>query len=141
MFHIFLPVLYILKKLIVAILALMYMGTSSGATIHMHYCMEKLIGLSLEAPGDHECGNCGMTKEESKGCCKDKTTQVKLQDDQKISAFVGFFQLFSDAVIITPALNYDVVCFDSNKLAVPLNHAPPDVVAGPIYLRNRSLLI
>lgn len=119
----------------------MYMGTSSGATIHMHYCMEKLIALSLEATGDHECRSCGMTKEESKGCCKDKTTQIKLQDDQKISAIVEFFQLISDAVIVTPAIGFDVVSFDSNELAVPLNHAPPDAVPDLIYLRNRSLLI
>jgi hypothetical protein len=36
-----------MKKFITAILAVLYLGTSSGATIHMHYCMGKLAEWGL----------------------------------------------------------------------------------------------
>ncbi|MBK8522228.1 MAG: hypothetical protein IPL54_15650 [Chitinophagaceae bacterium] len=40
------------EKFITAILAVLYLGTSSGATIHMHYCMGKLAewGLGHQNP-------------------------------------------------------------------------------------------
>jgi len=38
-----------LKKTITIFLALVYFGTSTGATIHMHYCMGKMTGWGLVA--------------------------------------------------------------------------------------------
>ena len=51
-----------MKKFITAILAVLYLGTSSGATIHMHYCMGKLADWGLGHQNSKTCGNCGMEK-------------------------------------------------------------------------------
>ena len=63
-----------MKKFVTAILAVLYLGTSTGATVHMHYCMGKLADWGLGHNKSKTCGNCGMEKSEEKdnGCCKDE---------------------------------------------------------------------
>lgn len=51
-----------MKKFLVAILALLYLTTSTGATVHMHYCMGKLIDWGFTHSKKDSCENCGMSK-------------------------------------------------------------------------------
>ena len=54
-----------MKKFLTSILAFLYLSTSMGATIHLHYCMGKLASWGLI---DHErknCAQCGMIKKTS----------------------------------------------------------------------------
>src|SRR5687768_15316056 len=98
-----------MKKFLIAILAFLYLSTSVGATVHMHYCMDKLVawGLGKEKNKKQSCSYCGMSKstcnkhcgKESKGCCKDEQKQVKLDNDQKISeATIYIAQLLVETV-------------------------------------------
>ncbi len=76
-----------MKKLFVAILAILYMGTSIGATIELHYCMGKLVEWSLRYDDNATCSNCGMEKEPglTNGCCKDEYKLLKIDKDQKLA--------------------------------------------------------
>src|SRR5688572_3339918 len=80
-----------MKKLIVAILAVLYIGTSTGATLHMHFCMGDLADWGLGVNKSKTCGKCGMDKSDEKnnGCCKDEHKLIKNDSDQKLveSAF------------------------------------------------------
>jgi len=69
------------KKIIALILFVLYLVTSSGATINFHYCMGKFIGWDISSPVNQECSNCGMTKENKKGCCNDKQETLQLKKD------------------------------------------------------------
>jgi hypothetical protein len=51
-----------MKKLIVAILSLLYICTSTGATVHMHYCMGKLADWDFGHNTSKTCSGCGMKK-------------------------------------------------------------------------------
>ena len=89
-----------MKKFIVSILAVLYLSSSIGATVHLHYCMDKLIGWSLEHQKDNRCSKCGMIKKQKgKACCKDEYKQLKLQNDQKAAASYQVMQLSSVAVL------------------------------------------
>src|SRR5688572_30125687 len=74
-----------MKKLVVTILAFLYLSASVGATVHLHYCMDKLVNVGLWHKEEKQCGKCGMEKsdENNKGCCKDEHKQVKLENDHK----------------------------------------------------------
>ncbi len=75
-----------MKKLIITVLAVFYLGVSSGATVHFHYCMGELIewGLSNDSSeGADDCSNCGMKKGVSENCCKDQKQELKLKESQK----------------------------------------------------------
>ncbi len=84
-----------MKKFLIAILAIVYMTTNMGATVNFHYCMDKLVAWDLgkNAPEKKSWSNCGMEKTdadkhcdyESQGCCKDEQKLVKLANDQKVA--------------------------------------------------------
>lgn len=57
-------------------LLLIYGSTTLGATIHLHYCMQKFVGWSLTHEKTNKCGKCGM-KEKKSGCCKNEHKQIK----------------------------------------------------------------
>jgi len=82
-----------MKKVLATILAFVYLSSSMGATIHLHYCMGKLASWGLI---DHErknCEQCGMVKQSSFShstelkteCCRDEHKQIKTDKDQKLS--------------------------------------------------------
>src|SRR5882724_8707940 len=99
-----------MKKFLVTILALVYLTSSVGATLHLHYCMDKLVawGLGHEKSDKKSCPNCRMSQsttdkhcvKESKGCCKDTQKQVKLENDQKLTEVSNYFAQTSTKAII-----------------------------------------
>ena len=71
-----------MKKILVSIFAVFYLVSSVGATVHLHYCMDKFINWSL-LKGGEKCNKCGMEKDGS--CCKDENKFVKNNIDQKVA--------------------------------------------------------
>jgi hypothetical protein len=131
------------KKFLVAILALVYLSSSAGATLHLHYCMGKLADWGLGQSHSKTCGGCGMEKkdEKDKGCCKDELKFIKNTTDQKTpEATLLLFQSFSVALPVTffeiPGNKYSSVTED-----YPISHAPPLIEDIPVYLRNCVFLI
>ena len=129
-----------MKKFLATILALIYLGTSMGATVHLHYCMGKLMSWSLSDKKDGKCGTCGMQKSGHKGCCKDEHKQIKFDKDQKIteSAF-QFLSTSLDAVAISTDLS--LIYFSLVIIESPTAHAPPRLGAVPIFVLNRNFRI
>jgi hypothetical protein len=74
-----------MKKFLVFIFALFYLGTSVGATVNLHYCMGRLVNWDLTIKETHTCGKCGMEKVKTKknGCCEDKYHVLQVEKDQK----------------------------------------------------------
>lgn len=70
-----------MKKLVVSILAFIYLSTSSGFAVYLHYCMGKVDSVNLfQSEG---CAKCGMKVSKSKDCCKDELKVVKLEDSHQ----------------------------------------------------------
>ncbi len=132
-----------MKKIIVAILAIIYMGTSTGATIHMHYCMGKLVSTDILPVKNDKCGTCGMKKTEGKsnGCCKDEHKQVKIDKDQKATHIA--VQTMESAAVEMPAAVIEIPFHNFSSLTEknPYGNAPPRSVAVAVYIRNCVFLI
>jgi ribosomal protein L40E len=121
-----------MKKFFVAILAILYLGTSIGATIQLHYCMGRFVEATLSHNKKTICGRCGMEKkpEATKGCCKDEYKQIKIDKDQKPS---GSYTQLNVAVVELDPANFNYLIFSSSfspEIFAKIN-APP--------LRNTSL--
>ncbi|HET9745365.1 MAG TPA: hypothetical protein VFP97_06625 [Chitinophagaceae bacterium] len=127
-----------MKKFVVAILAILYLGTSISATIHLHYCMDELVGWGLWHSNSSTCGTCGMEKGHKTtddGCCKDEYKYVKNTTDQKTT----------DNTIQTPQglknaapsfCNNEADHFSNIPQDYSTNHAPPIKSGVEILLRN-----
>ena len=132
-----------MKKFVAAILAVLYLGTSTGATVHMHYCMGELADWGLGHNESKTCSNCGMEKSDEKdnGCCKDEHKFVKNDTDQK-TAQVSFqlMQLVEIALPVSfveiPAADFPTVTEEN-----PISHAPPRSGGVAVYVRNCTFLI
>ena len=70
-----------MKKFTIAILAILYLGVSSGIALQIHYCMGQKAGVALYGENESKCGKCGM--EEKDGCCNDEHKFYKLSDSHK----------------------------------------------------------
>ncbi len=126
-----------MKKFIVAILAFLYISTSSGATVHMHYCMGKLVNWSLGHSESDKCDKCGMEKNATKsnGCCKDEHKQMKVEKDQK---GVESFQMLQLLPCALPVSFIEVPAHDFSSVTEgnPFSHAPPRSSTVAVYIRN-----
>lgn len=91
-----------MKKFFAAILAILYMGTSIGATIQVHYCMGRFVEWKLGHNNNSTCGLCGMERKSgsAKGCCRDEYKHIKIDNDQKLSE--NYVQLNETVSEITP---------------------------------------
>ena len=123
-----------MKKVIASILAVFYLASSVGATVHLHYCMGKLINWSFNDKESNKCNKCGMEKDG--GCCKDEHQFVKNNLDQKIAE--SAIQL---AHIITsgiPAVPVGVSESYSSSMVenYPISHAPPLISGSDILIHN-----
>ncbi len=132
-----------MKGFVAAILAVIYISTSTGANIHMHYCMGELADWGLGHNNSKTCGNCGMEKSEEKdnGCCKDEHKFVKNDNDHKTAE--TFVINLANQVIDLPIEYLSVfdipVSFVTEKY--PVSHAPPRSNGVAVYIRNCSFLI
>lgn len=130
-----------MKKFLLAILSIFYLTASIGATIHTHYCMDKLVSRGLRTDANKPCSKCGMSKEDSKGCCKDEQKQVKLQTDQKTTETFSLLTSFSSAVDIFSFQKYEPGFYTIACIKLPGANAPPDYGSISLYLRNNVFRI
>ena len=131
----------IMKKFLAAILAIIYLSVSSGATIHFHYCMGKMMSWDMSTKNKNNCGNCGMEKASKKGCCHDEQKQLKVEKDQKNAEPV-----FLLLAITSDATNHLSPCLPELYLSIPAvnnfsAHAPPAHPGIAVYLRNCNFRI
>jgi hypothetical protein len=135
-----------MKRFLATILAFIYISTSMGATIHLHYCMGKLASWGLINHENNSCEQCGMVLkkgpfqniETKKSCCKDEHKQIKTGVDQKFSpSEVYKLGDFSKAIAINEVATQNLDFF-SFLVAYPKSHAPPLISEVPLFIIHRN---
>lgn len=132
-----------MKKVLAFILLFVYLGTSTGATVRLHYCMGELAGWGLKDVPSETCGSCGMEKKDAKdnGCCKDEHKFVKGKEDQKTAE--AAFQLMQVAATAVPVSFFELTHVHLPSIAEenPVSNAPPRSRAVAVYILHRTFLI
>ncbi|WP_153797146.1 HYC_CC_PP family protein [Foetidibacter luteolus] len=123
-----------MKKFVTAIIAVLYLGISSGVVLNLHYCMNELSSIDLHASENAVCGKCGMKKKGD--CCKDEVKIVKISDAHKYVA--AAFQFVFEALPAekTPLIQVQIP-YDNSVVVNSWAHGPPLVSQSPLYLKNR----
>jgi hypothetical protein len=130
-----------MKKILVTILLFTYAFAASGASVELHYCMGKLIGVDFDHASKNDCRNCGMKTKPGGGCCNTKQIQVNVDQDQQ--AAYNNIHLSNDhfAVISVYSIADDTLANVNNNVAFPSIHAPPFINRVPVYLLNCNFRI
>ncbi|MEY4279182.1 MAG: hypothetical protein RL377_1186 [Bacteroidota bacterium] len=112
----------LVKKILVILLLVMYSASTMGATIHVHYCMNKIAGWSFSSEKKDKCARCGM---KNTGCCKDEQKQLKVASEQQKSSFNANlnFQVASPFSFFSEFNTNAAICI--NKFPIANLHAPP----------------
>jgi hypothetical protein len=128
-----------MKKIVVIFLSVFYLIIVSGVTFNLHYCGGKFKHVALFNNGDTD-GCCG-SKKKSKGCCKDKTTVIKVADSHQSTKLaqvsnptIHFIAILSSQLLF----NLSDCSKDNNT---PNHFVPPVLYDKPLYLKHRVLLI
>lgn len=109
--------------------------------MHIHYCMNRLVGSSLWGKSPAFCTNCGMSKDKSQGCCKDECKQINLQADQQLTSTGFTLRDFSIQAIVPSVVFNTTAKICAASIVHPVGHAPPGLQSRKLYLQNRALLI
>lgn len=113
-----------MKKIVVLLLLMVYGSATMGTTIHLHYCMNKMVGWSLVDSKDHQCHTCGMEKKG--GCCKDSKAQIKLAADQQKAEFSQLANINSTQFCLLPIVSdYILAPITANCTETYNNTSPP----------------
>jgi hypothetical protein len=132
-----------MKKLLIIIIAMLYISTSTGAVIHMHFCMGKLSDWGLWHNDSDNCSKCGMEKNSSQNnkCCKDEQKYIKNTADQKVrETNLQFIQILSSALPV-PFIETTFKEFSSVTEENPRTNAPPLINSVLLYIRNCTFRI
>ena len=138
-----------MKKVFAGFLAFLYLSTSLGATIHLHYCMGKLISWGITNHESKRCDNCGMLKSTGQagnlmatnGCCSDRHEELKNGQDQNLP--LGKWE-WSKYSLLSAGINGQCSSeYPASKVCIglPTTHAPPVPDGKPVFLRNCNFRI
>jgi len=132
-----------MKKIAVVILALLYLATSTGANLNLHYCMGELADWGLGENKSKTCGFCGMEKgdEKDNGCCKDEQKFIKNDTDQKVvESSLDIIKVLAASPLPEYA-ELPAVLFSSLTEQNPVSNAPPRSKGQALYILNSNFLI
>lgn len=120
---------------------LLYLLPTIGVTVSAHFCEGKLKSLSFNPFDVENRCSCG-SKKMKKDCCKDETTTIKLDENQKKPQLV-FFDL-PEITDVNPVVStYLTFDYQTPLLSVGFAYGmhPPDDVKHPLYIRHRVFQI
>lgn len=124
----------LMKKIFISLLAILYLGISSGVAMELHYCMGNKAGMELYGSSSDKCGKCGMTDSKS-GCCHDEFKFYKLNDSHKlVSNDFGFSS--NIPAVISEYFVYDWQLSENSNLFSNNYFIPPDFNKPPLRIMN-----
>lgn len=125
-----------MKRLLFSILAVLYLGVSSGANVYFHHCMGQLVEWGLASTKSEEsskCGKCGMSSDAENDCCKHQTKEVKVDKVQKAAENNFQFKVFATELQVM-AFDPGILTGSSITEAHPLLNSPPGIADTQRYL-------
>ena len=132
-----------MKKFLIAVLAFLYISTSTGAIVQMHYCMGKFSDSGIGQQKSKTCDQCGMEElgQKNHDCCKYENKFLKSNIDQE--TFLPVFHLMQPASVALPVSFFEKTSVDIPAIQAgnQLSHAPPTGSGVAVYIRNCVFLI
>lgn len=120
-----------MKKLLLAIMVILYSFSSSGATVQLHYCCGELKNITWGSVEEKDCGM--QQKMGSNPCCETKAVSAKDQDQNHEYYTVSFgSKILVEPVVFPNQIQLPPVI---NTFAVePIVHPSPSVKSSLFIL-------
>lgn len=126
-----------MKRFLATLLAVLYFASTTGATVHLHYCMDKLVEQEMLHSNPNACSSCGMEKkQQNQGCCKDEVKQLKVDNNHFASVLDLQALQLSGSDLPVSFLEIPLFDFSSVTEENPVSNAPPRSSGTPLFKRN-----
>lgn len=132
-----------MKKIIIAILAFVYIITTTGVILHTHYCMGEPVAWGFGQNESKACSKCGMENgnEKNGGCCRDEFRFLKNNTDQKSAENILQLDLLSGLTLPVTFIEISSNGFPPVTEKRPVSHPPSRSEGNAVYIRNCVFLI
>jgi hypothetical protein len=129
-----------MKRFITFLVFVFYLNSTIGATFHFHYCMGKLITISLKDLGKEKCQKCGMDDTNNQDCCKNIKVISEGNDLHAYNAPIIYNSCFFESMpeIFNRSL---LVKLSSVRSQHSLQAEIPPGIISQFYLEYRNLRI
>jgi len=131
--------LWWMKKSLFIFFAALYLLSSSGISLNLHYCGGKIKSVSFFHTDEADC--CGPKMKKKKDCCKERSFVYQVKEDQNNANPLSFENPAKKILAIVSAPQTFLASLKSFSFAVPDFHAPPDITGPGTYLKNRAFRI
>lgn len=115
---------------------LLYSAVTIGATVHIHYCMNRVTGISFADSNNAICNTCGMAKNKAHGCCREECKQFKVAADQLLTTNIYTGEDGNHYAILPPVTQYLLQTAQASAVVKPVSHAPPNRQQQKLYLQH-----
>jgi hypothetical protein len=121
-----------MKKILLSLLAVLYLGISSGIAMDIHYCMGKVSQVDLYGKDNSNCAKCNTA--EKKSCCGEKYKFYKLSAAHN-TVFNNISFASTSLAIISEYPLYNWQCLIGIAHKGVTNNSPP------IYIRRSARIM
>jgi hypothetical protein len=125
-----------LKRLVIIVLAMLYLTTVSGFALNLHYCFNRLASVRVDAPAN----SCVKLQSSKMKCCKDQKIEIKVKDAHQNNSPLHWSKFFPIAlpvsafVILAPIVQDQVITNTTER-------GPPQAPGIPVFIKNRIFRI
>lgn len=120
-----------LKRSVIIVLAMLYLTTVSGFALNLHYCLNQLASVKVDA----QPNTCARLQNSKMRCCKDQKIEIKVKDAHQNNSPLHWSKFFPIALpasafmIFTPTVQ--------NPLVVNVtDRGPPKTPGVTLFLRS-----
>lgn len=126
-----------LKRQAAVVLMMLYLITTSGFALNLHYCFNQLTSFGIDSPSKG-CIKERQTK--NMKCCKDKRLVVKVKDAHE-SGSISIIENITSFIL--PKIQFSDIPPGVPDAAFSsfVDRGPPPFPDVTIYLRNRNFRI
>jgi len=130
-----------MKRFLVLILTILYITSTVGATVHLHFCMGHLISTSLFSRSSNLCVKCGMEKHSKKsGCCEDVKLTIK-SDNKHLPSQLIYNSGYTFRSNLPRHNSFSEILLNAdNSLQTIIRHKPP-LLNCPIYISIQNFRV
>ena len=121
-----------MKKIVTCILAVLYLGLTTGLAVNIHYCMGKITAVAFQSYDNTPCA-CG--DESDMPCCMHDYHLVKVSDEHQ--SIAGQESIKAPECVISPVLHPVTIVTLSEKLpGIPEHNPPPDYTPQDLCIQH-----
>lgn len=123
------------RRLAILIFLLLYLGTSVGFAMDLHFCGTRLAVVQINASVKKAC--CKQEKKKAVNkCCKNKRVEVKVSEQSKTVSLSKVPSAAGFDLFLLPVSELRITALPVTQLAIFSYRGPPQVSSIPLVIKN-----